>query len=162
MKVIDFKTSAYFPGALIFSGAVLLLFGVMAFFANIIAGSVMCLIGLLMITTHYRLRIDLQRKVYQDYLWIFGLKKVGETGRFNNIEYLFIRKNKVSQTMSLRVASSTIRKEVFDGYLKFSENVKIHVVTKDNKDHLIKKLSGISALLNVKILDYSDTELKEV
>jgi len=67
----------------------------------------------------------------------------------------------VTQTMHLRVVSSTIRKEVFDGYLKFSEQNRIHLLTMDSKESLIKKLKRISALLKVRVIDYSESEPKE-
>ena len=64
--------------------------------------------------------------------------------------------------MSVRVASTTIRKDVYDGYLKFSEQEKIHLITKDSKKDLVKKLREISASLKVKIIDYSEGEPKEI
>lgn len=64
--------------------------------------------------------------------------------------------------MSMRIASSTIQKEVYDGYLKFSEKDKIHLLTKDNKNDLIAKLKVMSAALKVKIVDYSAGEPKEI
>lgn len=44
---------------------------------------------------------------------------------------------------------------MYDGYLRFSEKEKIHILTKDNKKHVLAKLQEISAMLNTKIVDYS-------
>lgn len=161
MKVIDFKTSGYFPWTIIFLGLVLAFVGFLFVVENPIVGVILLLISLIIFTTHYRLKIDFDNKVFHDYLWILGLKN-GDKRKFENIEYLFIKKSKVSQTMYLRVASSTIQKEVYDGYLKFSEKDKIHLVTKDSKKDLIKKLRIMSASLRVKIIDYSEGEPKEI
>jgi hypothetical protein len=154
MKTVDFKTSPYFSGTILFVAGVFALVAVVVITASMVTGIIMLTACLAVFTTHYRLRIDFEKKVYHDYVWIFGMNH-GEKGKFETIEYLFIKKNKVSQTMNLRVASSTIRKDVYDGYLKFSENHKLHLITKDNKKDLAAKLDVISRQLKVKVIDYS-------
>ena len=88
--------------------------------------------------------------------------KNGEKGKFERVEYVFVKKSAISQKMQLKAANSTIRKEVYDGYLKFSEEEKIHLITKDNKQDVVKKLREISTMLNVKIIDYSKGEADEI
>jgi len=161
MGVIDFKTSGYFSWPIIFLGGVLAAVGLAFVSTKPIVGGIALLVNAVILTTHYRLTIDFDQKVFHDYLWILGLKN-GDKGKFENIEYLFIKKSKVTQTMYLRVASSTIQKEVYDGYLKFSEKNKIHLITKDSKSDLIKKLRAVSTALKVKIIDYSEGEPKEI
>lgn len=161
MKAIDFKTSGFFSWTIIFLGFVLAFLGLLFVVENPVVGVILLLISLIIFTTHYRLKIDFDNKVFHDYLWILGLKN-GDKGKFETIEYLFIKKNKVSQTMSVRVASTTIVKEVYDGYLKFSEQEKIHLITKDSKKDLVDKLRKISTSLKVKIIDYSEGEPKEI
>jgi hypothetical protein len=101
-------------------------------FQQPVIGLIILLISLIVFTTHYRLTVNFDTKEYHDYVWILGLKN-GVKGRFETIEYLFIKKNKVSQTMNLKSLSSTIRKDVYDGYLKFSDKDKIHLLTNDSK-----------------------------
>lgn len=161
MNKIDFKTSGYFSWHIILFGIFLAILGLPLLFTSIVGGVILCLISLVILTTHYRVSVDLDKKNYRDYLWILGLRN-GEKGKFSNIEYVFIKKGTVTQTMRLRVASSTIRKEVFDGYLKFSEHDKIHLFTMDRKETLVKKLKTISSGLKVKLIDYSDGVYKEV
>ncbi len=161
MNAIDFKTSGYFSPTITFVGGLLGILGAAVLITNTIAGIIMLLLGFIVVTTHYRISINFDKKIYHDYVWILGFKS-GDKCNFENIEYLFIKKNKISQTMSLRVASSTIRKEVYDGYLKFSEDNKLHLLTKDSKNDLIKKLRTISKSLKVKIIDYSEGEPIEI
>lgn len=156
MKPLDFKTSGYFPGTFIFTAVILCMVAVPVIFMNVVGGLIMLLVSVIIFTTHYRFSIDPEQKVYRDYLWILGFRN-GEKRRFERIEYLFIKTNNVSQTMNMKVASSTIRKEVYDGYLKFSENEKVHLITKDSKKDLVARLRPISEALNIKIIDYSDT-----
>jgi hypothetical protein len=75
---------------------------------------------------------------------------------------LIIKPGRVSQTMGLRAANTTIQKTIYDGYLKFSEYEKIHIDTKDNKESLMAKLRSIATKLGVEILDYSDDGMKNV
>lgn len=161
MSKIDFKTSGYFPGHIILLGVLLAIIGLPVMFVKPIIGMILWFISLIIFTTHYRLRIDPENKVYHDYLWILGFR-IGEKGKFNTLDYLFIKKSNVSQTMRLRVASSTIQKEVFDGYLKFSDQHKIHLLTLDSKENLINKLKFIAALLKTRIIDYSETTPRDL
>lgn len=155
MKPIDFRTSSYFSGTFIFLGIFLVFIGLLVLAKTIIGGLAILLVSLTIFTTHYRLTIDFDSKRYHDYLWILGMKH-GEKGKFETIDYLFIKRSKESQTMNSRASTTTIQKEVFDGYLKFSENAKIHLMTKDNKKDLIHEIKNIANKLNVDVMDYSE------
>jgi len=155
MTKIDFKTSGYFPGHIMLLGILLVFIGLPVMFVNPIIGLILWFISLIIFTTHYRLSIDQDNKVYHDYLWILGFRS-GEKGKFNTLEYIFIKKSNISQTMRMRVASSTIQKEVFDGYLKFSDQHKLHLLTLDSKENLINKLKFMATLLKTTVIDYSE------
>ncbi|MEZ4972486.1 MAG: hypothetical protein R2820_04215 [Cyclobacteriaceae bacterium] len=161
MKPIDFKTLPYFSGTMTFLGVLLLFSGLWMMSMNILVGLVLVLLSVVILTTHYRVSIDLDNKSFHDYLWILGIRR-GERGQFDNLEYLFIKKNKISQTMRLKVASTTVRKEVYDGYLRFSVSHKIHLLTMDDKSKLMNRLKVIAQQLNSRVIDYSDGEGKEV
>jgi hypothetical protein len=161
MAVIDFKTSPFFSGRIIFVGILLAVLGLFVAVKSILAGILLFIVSVLIVTTHYRLRIDFAKKVYFDFVWFLGLKN-GDQGKFDEIEYLFIKKSRVSQKMNHIVISSTIQNEIYDGYLKFSNGEKIHLLTKESKDVLLKKLKLISHKLNTRIIDYSEGEPKEI
>ncbi len=161
MKKVDFKTSPYFSGIFIFLGIFLLLIGLAALFIDVMDASILLFVSFMILTTHYRLSIDLDTKTFHDYTWFLGFKN-GEKGKFESIEYLFLKKNRVSQKMQLKAANTTVRKEVYDGYIKFSETEKIHLFTKDNKKDILAKLRELSTMLNVRIIDYSDGEAREI
>lgn len=159
MSIIDFKTSNYFSWHVHAMAAGLLIIALVIIEKSILGGLAILLLCAIIFTTHYRLRIDLDKREYRDYLWILGLKD-GKKYSFVAIEYFFIKKNTVSQTMGLKAANTTIAKEVYDAYLKFSEEEKLHVVTANRKDKIVKKLVPVSTSLNIKILDYTDGEAK--
>jgi len=161
MKKVDFKTSPYFSGIFIFLGIFLALVGFATLFSSIIGGVILLTLSLIIFTTHYRLSIDFETKTFHDYVWFLGFKN-GEKGNFERVEYVFVKKNVISQKMQLKAANSTIHKEVYDGYLRFSEEEKIHILTKDNKQAVVKKLQEIAEILKVKIVDYSNGAPDEI
>ncbi len=161
MTKFDFKTAGYFSTTVIIVGVIFSLVGLVLLASNIIGGLILILGGTIVFSTHYRLMIDFDKKIFHDYVWILGLKS-GDKGKFDRIEYVFIKKNRVSQNMNMHVATTTIRKEVYDAYLKFSDEEKIHLLTKDNKKDVLAKLRELSTMLNVRIIDYSDGEAKEI
>ncbi len=161
MNVIDFKTSAFFSGRIIFVGILLAVFALFVVLKSLLAGLIIFIISVVIFTTHYRLRIDFVKKAYFDYVWFMGLKN-GDHGKFGRIDYLFIKKSRVSQKMNHIVISSTIQNEIYDGYLKFSDGEKIHLLTKESKTGLLEKLKVISGKLNTRIVDYSEGEPKEI
>jgi hypothetical protein len=157
MRVIDFKTSNYFTGMPYILGCILAPAGIIVLFSGkfVIAGA-MAIAGIAILTTQYRISIDFNDKHFTEYVSIFGIKTEKEISNFSVIEYVFIKRIKVSQTLNSRASSTTISKEQYEGYLRFSEQAKVHLMTLDDKNALLKKLRTISAQLNVEIFDYSD------
>ena len=158
MKIVNFKTSSYFSATAVVVAAILLPLGFIALFANLVVGLIVLVISVVILTTHQRLEIDFRNKTYYDYISFLGFLKQGERGSFETVQYLFIKTNRVSQTANSRVSSMTVTKMVFDGYLKFSDEDKIHIAARDNKEKLVKKLQAISNQLNIQIIDYTQGE----
>lgn len=154
---VDFKTANYFTGMPYVLGFVLTPIGIFLLFSpQIIIGAILLIAGIIILSTHYRLAIDHTKKQYTEYVFILGLKAGIERKAFSSIEYVFIKKSKVSQTLNSRASSTTIQKIQYDGFLKFSEDNKVHLMTVENKGAILKKLKVIASRLNLKILDYSD------
>lgn len=161
MRIIDLKTSAYFSGMIMIAAAALVLMSVIIFFVKLWLGVFLFVCAVVIFTTHYRLRVDLDKKVFFDYVWILGMKN-GEHGTFDKIEYIFIKKSNVTQTMNHRAGSTVLRKEVYDGYLKFSDINKIHLASRDNKKDLVKQLQPLAMQLNVRVIDHTEGQPYEI
>lgn len=157
VNIYDFKTTRYFSWPFILLSVFVSVFGFVLLMKSIIGGLLVLTGCILVFSTHYGISIDFDKKEFRDYVWILGMKQ-GDKTKFDTIEYLFIKKAQLTQTMGLRAATSTIQKDVFDGYLKFSEQDKVHIMTKDRKESLLEKLKPISKKLNIKIIDYSEGE----
>ena len=107
MNVFDFKTAVFFPRRIIFTGVLLVFAVLLAVLKSLVLGLIILLVCVVIFTTHYRLRIDYTKKVFFDYVWILGLKN-GDHAKFEKIEYLFIKKSRVSQKMHHIAASTTL------------------------------------------------------
>lgn len=154
-KIVDFRTTAYFSWQFQLFAAFMLLLGLSALLSSgFISGGVMLVIAVIIFTTHYRLRVDLTRKVYMDYLWFLGLRN-GKRRKFNEVDYLFIKRSKESQKMYHITISTTVYDEVFDAYLRFSERDKVHLFSSRNKAKLLKRLGAIAPSMRLKIVDYT-------
>lgn len=153
---INFRTANYFTGMPYVLGFILAPVGfILLFSPQTTVGVILLVTGIIILSTHYRLEIDYNKKQYTEYVFLLGIKTLVERKAFQAIEYVFIKQTKVSQTLNSRASSTTIQKTQYDGFLKFSEADKIHLMTLENKGLLLKKLRVIASQLNLKILDYS-------
>jgi hypothetical protein len=149
---IDFKTQFFFPGGVVFVGAVLIVVGPLVLFSHTVLGIMVLFGGIVAATTHVRVSIDLQNKNYREYIVFLGLR-MGKYERFHELDYLFVRKTKVSQRVTARVASSTIYSERYEGYLHYGGDVMLHLFSEGNKAKVIKRLNELSGKLNLNVID---------
>lgn len=160
-NVTDFRTTGYFGGLVIFLGF-LLVFLAIVLAGKSVVGLIICLVtSAVIFTTHYRLRLDFKNQTYHDYLWLMGMK-IGERGRFEAVDYIFVKPSKIRQTMNSRGSSSTISKVVIDAYIRLSPENNIHLFTRDSKHDALAKARDIARLLNARIMDYTTPEPSEV
>lgn len=159
---IDFKTTNYFSGMPYLLGFILTPIGLVLLLSpQHIVGAILLAAGITILTTHYRLQINYTKKSYIEYISILGIKAGQEKNNFSEIRYLFIKKIKVSQTLNSRASSTTIEKFQYDGFLKFSEENKLHLMTLGSKKNLQRRLDDIAAKLKCKVIDYSNENSPE-
>jgi hypothetical protein len=154
---IDMKVSSYFSIAWRMAGIILAFAGLAIVFTSIFIGIPLVLVGVLIITTHYRLTVDFNRHTYRDYVWILGIKN-GDKGHFEEIQYIYVTRSKVSQTLASRATQTSFVRDEFNGYLKFSEQVKIHLGSDASKKDLINTMQNIASKLKCKVVDYTINE----
>jgi hypothetical protein len=144
----------YFEWPLKIVGIALFLFAIATVTVLPIVALIMFITGVVILTSHYGLHINKTTLTYKEYTW-FLFWKIGKEVKFDQIEYLYIKANKVSRTYNSRIQSATITDVEYDGYIKFSETEKIHITHARKREQLIAKLSPLKKYLNVKILDYT-------
>jgi hypothetical protein len=154
IKPLDIRTGAYFSGAIFYLGIGMILPGLFLTKVYPLAILPFFLISMITLTTHHGLEVDVNAKCYREYVWLLGLK-LGQWEIFERMEYIFIKRNKESQTIHSRISSRDLHYEVYNGYLRFSETNKVHVATTRNRESLLKSLKPIAKHLHLEILDYS-------
>lgn len=152
---IDFRTSYFFPPFARIGAWVIVVFGALAIFVNPIVGLLFFGVGLFVITSQYRIKIDFGRMNYFEYMWIFGLKN-GDHEHFDKIEYIYVNRNKVRQTVQVRVASSAYDRDDFNVYLKFSEKQKIHLFSDENKGTAFNRAHALAKKFKCDVVDRTE------
>lgn len=92
-KPVDIKVSNYFPFHFIFIGYGLLIGAAVALTINTIASIIFLPLGVILVTTHYRLSIDPYKRIFREYVWFLGIKK-GSDQQFEAPDYIFINESK--------------------------------------------------------------------
>ena len=95
-------------------------------------------------TSLYLVEIDLEKKEYGDYTVVLG-RKFGELKSYPEIEDVFIKKFNTSQNVQNYGTGRTynLRDVEYQAYLKFTDDVKVELVSDKNEDRLIKRLEPI-------------------
>lgn len=155
MKPVGFRTGYYFTGGIMFLGVALVLPGIFISKIHILATLPFFLVSVIILTTHYGLEIDITRKLHREYVWLMGLK-FGPWEPFMSMEYIFIKKNRVAQTMHSLLNAHETHSEEYDAYLKFTETDKVHLGSAKRKEKLIKRMQGVAHQLQLDIIEYSD------
>jgi hypothetical protein len=151
---INFTTEYYFPARFIW-GVVAGISAVALFAAHYYVISALALLGVVVVlTTRYGVEINFVSKQYREYTWVLGAK-LGDQINFDSIRYLFIKDFKVSQTLNSKVNSSTFVSDEFRGLIKFDNEDKVHIITREYHETIVKDLKQIAAELNVGLVDYS-------
>lgn len=151
----SYLTQDYFPPNIKLLGGLFFVVGLLALvLAKFLAGTIFLLLGILIFTTKYGIAIDIQAKSYHDFLSIVGYKN-GKKHPFQSIEYLYITSGKKTTTMQLRANATTITKLEFNGYIKFSEDEKVHLSSSEKKEKVENFLNQMSSDLKVEVRDLS-------
>jgi len=158
-KIYNYKISKYITGAAYFPAIGLLIFGLGCFVnSNAVYLGVAALVGLfLILTTHHGLEVDVHSKIFKQYLWISGFKQ-SKSQTYDLIEYAFIQSGKVRQNLDSVAGFNSITIPVYNGYLKFSENAKIHIIQAKDKETVVKRLQVLATDLKLEIVDFTDAD----
>jgi hypothetical protein len=156
-----FTVQYYFPARIILVLAGIPI-GIGLFATQYFLWAGIILVGCIVVwTTHYGFEIDFSSKKYREYAWILGIK-TGEPIRFDRIEYLFVKKITMSQTMHSKITTASFSSEEYRGFIKFNEDDKIHFITGKNRETLIEKIKPTAKQMGVALFDYSDSSRVQI
>lgn len=107
------------------------------------------LLGILILSTHYRLAVDLEQKTYREYLWILGMKQ-GEVTPFEDLQEIRVRL--ITQKITYGVVSRVNgRKQVYTADLILDNQENLYLGEHSNEQKLMKKLDKVKEQLSIPI-----------
>ncbi len=116
--LIDLKVSNYFPFNYMIIGYGMIAASVALIFINLIWVPVFLLLGLLVVTTHYRLSVNFDQNYFYEYLWILGMKR-GQKFSFDRPKSIYIN----ATSREIEYGGLAIRRygaeRKYRGYIKF-------------------------------------------
>ncbi len=145
MKTIDVFVEFLFPFHFRLLGVALTVGVIIPVFPWISAA--LFVLSFLLITTHYRIKIDLQNQTLKEYTWIFFMRK-GKTIELQKPQYVYINTSEKSMNYG-RVAQLTSRKINFTAYLKLEDNKSIYLGESTKEKRLFKKAQKIATILSI-------------
>ena len=152
---MNISTGKYFGQGLVFTGVILLLASPL-FFSQLIPFITLCLVGLILIFSDYKLEIDLRQEYYNEYLSTFGIRYSIDTYPCSSFKYLYINKANYSQQLNYKSISTATKTEEFNGYLLTENDVKIHIFRSKRKETVLSKLEQLSIFLDIEIIENFD------
>ncbi len=151
---MDFKIKNYLPFFFAVLGVGLMIGSVFGIAEKTLLSIGLFLVGLILVTTQYRLEINLDKKYYREYVWILGLRS-GQKIKFNQIQYLYLTRSKKTQVYGQTYKNHYVTGTHFNGYIKFSDEEKILIGDSSSKDWVLKRLQKVGSKLGLEIKDYS-------
>lgn len=153
-QVIKFKSKHYFHGVYMFVGSLFVMISLMAILYEPIISIILLVLSIIVFTTVYKVRIDLNEKTCFDYIWFLGFKK-GEKFTFDEVTRVNMYKNSVSQRLNSRGSSSTFHYTLYKGVIIFDNNRTVYVGESKDKDKMLDKLQGIAVKLHAEVKEAS-------
>mgnify|MGYP001816433816 CR=1 FL=1 len=159
-KALNIKTGSIFPWHFQLIAVVIVIGSVALFLTNMVLSLVLLIVGMAMLTSYSGILVDTSKKTYRAYYSVLQLK-IGDVVSYEGIEKIFVNANKESQKIytSHTLDSNTFKNIVYDGYLKFMDGNKIHLISKKNKPAVMHKLNEYADFLAVELQDNTPDNL---
>lgn len=113
----------------------------------------LALTATIILTTKYVTEINLKEKEYRDFLSFLWIPVEEERVRFSTLRKIVITKDNHSQMLNSRTRSRQIDWASFTGTLLLDENKTLELLTKNDKNQLIKGLKEFADFLGVDVED---------
>jgi hypothetical protein len=144
----------YFPWQFTFLGVLFLIFGLTLQY-GIVFNSAIIFITFIIFTGHYGLEIDFTKKTFKNYSSFLGLK-FGKRKTFDAVEKIFINSRNIRESLHSRANNpGNFRYIEYKSFLKFSNGRKISLISRKNKEKLLKQMRNIAKDLKAEIVDFS-------
>ena len=154
--MIEIQSGSLLPWQFRLLGLLMVVFVPVLATDSIILIIVLELIGLAMIFSFEGTQIDTEGSRYREYTSVLFLKS-GAFKAYAQVNRIFIVTSKVKETMHSARANNTssFEKRMYDAYIVFSPENKVHLVSDTNKERMLKKITPLSEALQVFIVDHT-------
>lgn len=155
---VDIKYASLFPLPFRFLAFLFFLFALALIMERTILAIVLMIVSGFVISGYEGTEIDMAANTYREYKSFFFFKR-GTMMKYSGVEKIFVNTTKTTQQFyTAHTTKSSIFDNVeFNGFLKFDNGEKIHLLRKRKKKDLINALEKISALLKVPVEDNTVT-----
>mgnify|MGYP003638438804 CR=1 FL=1 len=131
---INLKVANYFQFNFILVGFGAVAASILSVESSLIASVILFLVGLFILTTHYRLEISINKNTFTEYLWMYGLR-IGKTKEYKNIESVNIKSSTNRFTYVSKYADDLTKigqprngkEHVYKAYLKLSNEESLYL-----------------------------------
>lgn len=151
---VSITTQNYFGDQFYYVGWVLLIACIPLGIALWYVGVIALLLGIMVITTTYKLVIDQNSGQIEDFMSILGMKNGCIIKKFNRLDYVSIKSGRYSQQIQLRAASTVIEGTMYSAYL-ITDIENFYLGESKNKKRILKKATQVAAKLNIEFKDLS-------
>jgi hypothetical protein len=134
-----------------------IVYGSVAEFYGYVAAWLLLPAGIIAQFMYYCTEFDLEHKTYREGVRLAGIT-FGNKLPLPGFEFLFLKRNRYKQVSESKLSRKTFRMEKFDGYLKLSDGVKLHLVQTRDKETAMQEMEQIARDLQVELLDLTDAK----
>jgi len=151
-------TIPYFPRGIRFSTPLTFVIGIYLAATNFVFwGVLLLLLSVVILTTNYVTEINIEEKIYKDYLSFLGLRLQSESKRFKNVDRIVISKGNYSQKINTRVQSRQLDWSDYTATLLLDDD-SLDLLTRNDKKELIRGLKEFADFLKVRVEDRTTNE----
>jgi hypothetical protein len=154
----SYNTGFYFSTAVRVLGWVSSLSAVFAILNGSIAAYALIPAGIVTQLTHYRTEFDLEHMTYREGVRFAGMT-FGKMLPLPGFDFLFLKKNRYTETRESRASMSIFKFIKYDGYLKLSDNKKLHLLQRDSKEKAMQEMEQIARDLDVELRDLTEMKI---
>ncbi|MEO9967452.1 MAG: hypothetical protein ABJF11_16760 [Reichenbachiella sp.] len=155
MQELDIKQESYFPQNFKFFGIILIIGAILAISSadsvTIVRGItslVLLLIGILILSARYGLKINIDQRTYTVYTLLLGFK-VGTPEKFDCIEKFYINQVTEKAQLSTRTgAKYDIKSSVYKAFFRVDTGEKIHLDTDKKEKKLAERLEQYKLIVS--------------
>ncbi|PVY44078.1 hypothetical protein [Pontibacter virosus] len=109
--------------------------------------------------THYRTEFDLANRTYREGVRFAGIT-FGKMLPLAGIDFLYLKKKNYKQVSESRASMSVFQFVKYDGYIKLSDNVKLHLLQRKTKELAMQEMQQIAQDLQAELRDLTEMELR--